>query len=914
MSPSDEILALWQTPILDVLQQSDVSARLLNAITAAADNGELPLRTVGEYLQANSSSVDQFMRIRNLGRKSADELDRLIHEFVAKSPASVKRRPLKAENSKPAYVRQLLIELFVELTFPDIFLQLPLSVRLANALRTHQFLTRPFSALLDNRDAIVAELFQVPYLGRDSLVEFREVTRTLARRLLYHRGLSDEDISDAMSLIFEQRAPAEPVQQRLELFAKRSKPFRDADLISDAQSEKLKLIITDLLRELAPQARTVIQRRYGIGRKEIETLEEIAVDYHLTRERVRQTEATAIRRLALPINLKRVRPALDNEIGRILVKATDGALYIKEDDRSAIIRRFDGSVKLAIDLLYDDRYEFLDSVAVRWKNGWLLSDLSIGKLNTVLAEIRTRVSGVCLPAALEEIVSGIASDEALAAIHLGTDLVVLDGYLLERWPGARCRRTIRLHKLLVASGRFREIRDLLKVYYQVVPDDRCSVRDAEILMTDAPHLFLRVLDSRWYAFGTAASVNPAVGDIQGRATSEVDFGDIFDQSEEKSIRVVLRRILTKRGPLRFVDLRKQASRRLRGKSLHSVGPILLTSGEFVRPLPGIYALPGQLPSAAALSFNPPKFLLNEEQARWFAMARQAGEPFGRYSMWTPEVEYALCRWSQNFADQIVFQSLLAVASIGQWPVSKREREHWTQLKQKNGEYGLARAPRYPFRQLCPTLDRVLAACLIALDDKGLSWITANRVLKLRVDAHVSAGLLALLVSLDALEPAPHWQSHHKPGNRLNDLVELLSAHLHKTGILDWTSTVAAHLIRDLKASQCRAPLGWVDNHVIADLIAGVRLADFQYTVRHWGIERNALSPKWTRRASYRHKTPHMAKRNSKRREWTKTDVRELKTLAREKTPARKIARTLKRTEGATRQKAFSLGVSLDSRA
>jgi hypothetical protein len=31
-------------------------------------------------------------------------------------------------------------------------------------------------------------------------------------------------------------------------------------------------------------------------------------------------------------------------------------------------------------------------------------------------------------------------------------------------------------------------------------------------------------------------------------------------------------------------------------------------------------------------------------------------------------------------------------------------------------------------------------------------------------------------------------------------------------------------------------------------------------------------------------------------------------------PARKIARTLKRTEGATRQKAFSLGVSLDSRA
>ena len=57
----------------------------------------------------------------------------------------------------------------------------------------------------------------------------------------------------------------------------------------------------------------------------------------------------------------------------------------------------------------------------------------------------------------------------------------------------------------------------------------------------------------------------------------------------------------------------------------------------------------------------------------------------------------------------------------------------------------------------------------------------------------------------------------------------------------------------------------------------------------------------------------MAWKNSKRREWTKTDIRELKTLARAKTPAGKIARSLKRTEGATRQKAFALGVSLDTR-
>ena len=51
-----------------------------------------------------------------------------------------------------------------------------------------------------------------------------------------------------------------------------------------------------------------------------------------------------------------------------------------------------------------------------------------------------------------------------------------------------------------------------------------------------------------------------------------------------------------------------------------------------------------------------------------------------------------------------------------------------------------------------------------------------------------------------------------------------------------------------------------------------------------------------------------------RHAWTADNVRTLKSLARKKTPASVIARSLKRAEGATRQKAFSLGLSLDSRA
>ena len=51
----------------------------------------------------------------------------------------------------------------------------------------------------------------------------------------------------------------------------------------------------------------------------------------------------------------------------------------------------------------------------------------------------------------------------------------------------------------------------------------------------------------------------------------------------------------------------------------------------------------------------------------------------------------------------------------------------------------------------------------------------------------------------------------------------------------------------------------------------------------------------------------------KRRSWSASDIRKLKRLAGKRTRAASIARTLKRTEGATRQKAFSLGLSLETR-
>jgi hypothetical protein len=56
-----------------------------------------------------------------------------------------------------------------------------------------------------------------------------------------------------------------------------------------------------------------------------------------------------------------------------------------------------------------------------------------------------------------------------------------------------------------------------------------------------------------------------------------------------------------------------------------------------------------------------------------------------------------------------------------------------------------------------------------------------------------------------------------------------------------------------------------------------------------------------------------AKKPAKRREWTKEDLRELKAHSRLKTPVAKISKLTKRTVGALRQKALSLGISLGHR-
>jgi len=56
-----------------------------------------------------------------------------------------------------------------------------------------------------------------------------------------------------------------------------------------------------------------------------------------------------------------------------------------------------------------------------------------------------------------------------------------------------------------------------------------------------------------------------------------------------------------------------------------------------------------------------------------------------------------------------------------------------------------------------------------------------------------------------------------------------------------------------------------------------------------------------------------AKKKITRREWTKDDVRQMKTMAKAKVGVTKISKSLKRTPGATSVMAAKLGISLSMR-
>ncbi len=83
--------------------------------------------------------------------------------------------------------------------------------------------------------------------------------------------------------------------------------------VQSATQEMLKDRIDDVLKTLTYREREIIKLRYGIGDGYTYTLEEVGRIFKVTRERVRQVEAKAIRKLQHPVRARKLEGFMDSK-------------------------------------------------------------------------------------------------------------------------------------------------------------------------------------------------------------------------------------------------------------------------------------------------------------------------------------------------------------------------------------------------------------------------------------------------------------------------------------------------------------------------------------------------------------------------------------------------------------------------
>ena len=91
--------------------------------------------------------------------------------------------------------------------------------------------------------------------------------------------------------------------------------IEDKKVASPAESVirmNLKEQTLKVLQTLTPREERVLRKRFGIGVDTAHTLEEVGHDFDVTRERVRQIEAKALRKLRHPSRSKMLRSFVDN--------------------------------------------------------------------------------------------------------------------------------------------------------------------------------------------------------------------------------------------------------------------------------------------------------------------------------------------------------------------------------------------------------------------------------------------------------------------------------------------------------------------------------------------------------------------------------------------------------------------------
>jgi len=157
------------------------------------------------------------------------------------------------------------------------------------------------------------------------MIETMSRVRTVSRDLLQQRGCepSLEDtaheaglsVDEASCVLQMSRQPLsldQPVGDHDDsYFGEFLQDYREDDPLYEMNQEMLKARIADVLAALNYREREIIRLRYGLADGYTYTLEEVGRSFSVTRERVRQIEAKAVRKLQHPVRSRKLSGFLD---------------------------------------------------------------------------------------------------------------------------------------------------------------------------------------------------------------------------------------------------------------------------------------------------------------------------------------------------------------------------------------------------------------------------------------------------------------------------------------------------------------------------------------------------------------------------------------------------------------------------
>ncbi len=166
-----------------------------------------------------------------------------------------------------------------------------------------------------------ARTIRIPVHMVETINKLIRVSRQLLQEL--GREPQPEEIAEAMDISVEKvreimKIAQEPVSLETPIGEEEDShlgdflPDEDAPAPADAAAfTLLKEQLLSVLSTLTPREEKVIKLRFGLEDGRQRTLEEVGKEFNVTRERIRQIEAKALRKLKHPSRSKKLKDALD---------------------------------------------------------------------------------------------------------------------------------------------------------------------------------------------------------------------------------------------------------------------------------------------------------------------------------------------------------------------------------------------------------------------------------------------------------------------------------------------------------------------------------------------------------------------------------------------------------------------------